>query len=111
MPAYRIYRLKEHRRTSFRWAPHTCGATELKPKDYDVDGSADGATPYAAWAGLEQTDQRLVVGDLLESPDGALRIFKYVGFEEANWAIPDPAGEQEDGSAAGAQDPASCDIQ
>lgn len=96
MPAYRIYRLKEHRRRSFRWAPHTCGATQVKPNDYDVDGTADGATPYAAWAGLEQTEQRLAVGDLLEGPEGSLRIFKYVGFEEAGWALPDAPAEPEE---------------
>jgi hypothetical protein len=29
-----------------------------------------------------------VVGDLLESADGELRIFKYVGFEKARWEEP-----------------------
>jgi hypothetical protein len=30
------------------------------------------------------------VGDLLESDDGRLRICKYVGFEPADWALPEP---------------------
>jgi hypothetical protein len=29
----------------------------------------------------------LEVGDLLESEDGGLRVFKYVGFEEAQWLV------------------------
>jgi hypothetical protein len=27
-------------------------------------------------------------GDVLESETGGLRIFKFVGFEEARWALP-----------------------
>jgi hypothetical protein len=110
MAAYRIYRLRESRRKSFRWAPHTSGATEVKPRDYEVDGTAEGPTPYAAWSGLQETDQRLKVGDLLESPEEGLRIFKYVGFEEARWEIPEASTDMEAvataaGEPAGATEP------
>jgi hypothetical protein len=30
------------------------------------------------------------VGDLLETADGQLRICKYVGFEPAQWVLPEP---------------------
>jgi hypothetical protein len=33
------------------------------------------------------------VGDLLEAPDGVLRIFKFVGFEEAHWVVPEAKPE------------------
>ena len=32
----------------------------------------------------------LQVGDLLEGEDGRLRICKYVGFEPAQWVLPEP---------------------
>jgi hypothetical protein len=30
------------------------------------------------------------VGDILETEDGQLRICKYVGFEPAQWVLPEP---------------------
>ncbi len=53
-------------------------------------------TPYAAFFALRDTATPLEVGDLLEAPDGSLRIFKFVGFEEAQWVLP----ELKPGSAA-----------
>ena len=48
-------------------------------------------TPYAAFFALRDSAAPLEVGDLLESAaDGSLRIFKFVGFEEAQWALPEP---------------------
>ena len=39
------------------------------------------------------------MGDLLETEDGRLRIFKFVGFEEAQWAILEPTAEAGPGPA------------
>jgi hypothetical protein len=89
MPVYRIYRLTDSQRPNFRWAPHTSGVAEVKPKDYSEDGEAEGASPYAVWHQLGATEQALHVGDILECPEGELRICKYVGFEEARWVLPE----------------------
>ena len=40
---------------------------------------------------LKDTPNPLLPGDLLEDETGALRIFKFVGFEEACWLLPEPA--------------------
>lgn len=89
MPLYRIHRLKDSPKQSFRWAAHTAGAASVKPKDYEPAGEVEAASPYGCWAARKDSGQPLEVGDLLEDPAGALRIFKYVGFEEARWVIPD----------------------
>jgi hypothetical protein len=91
MPAYQIYRLKESARPQFRNAPHTSGATIVKPRDYEKSASVDASSPYAAWTALRESADALQVGDLLELDGGELRIFKYVGFEEARWYVPEPA--------------------
>lgn len=90
MPAYRIYRLKEHLRQQFRWAPHTSGAALVKPRDYEPDGSVEASGVYAAWAALKSGPHPLSVGDLLESDKGELFLCKYVGFDEARWEQPEP---------------------
>ena len=89
MPNYRIHRLRESQRGSFRWAPHTSGVTPVKPKDYREEGIAEAPTPYAAWFRMRGEERPLGVGDLLESPEGELSICKYVGFEEARWMLPE----------------------
>jgi hypothetical protein len=107
MPAYRIFRIKETPRQQFRWAPHVSGATWVKPRDYEEDRTVEAPGVYAAWASLRQTAGALRVGDLLAAEDGALHIVKYVGFEEARWALaegkPDegPPVPGEAGPAAG----------
>ena len=68
-------------------APHTSGATDVKPKDYLEDGAVDALTPYAAWFSLKDSEKPLEVGDLLMSLDGELRVCKYVGFEQARWVL------------------------
>ena len=88
---YRIYRLRESQREGFRWAPHTSGVTTVKPKDYSEQGATEAETPYDAWFRLKEMGQPLGIGDLLEGPDGVLRICKYVGFEEAKWHVPEAA--------------------
>jgi hypothetical protein len=94
MQTYRIHRLKEHLRTQVRFAPHVSGTASVKPRDYQPAAPAEdlveAETPYAAFFALRDSEARLEVGDLLESAEGSLRIFKFVGFEEAQWALPEP---------------------
>ena len=91
MPTYQIHRLKELPRQQFRWAPHTSGATVAKPKDYEPGGVVEAASPYALWMALRETERPLAVGDLVEAEGGVLRIFKYIGFEEAHWHVTEAA--------------------
>jgi hypothetical protein len=44
---------------------------------------------YDAWRILREEGAPLEVGDVLETEDGQLRICKYVGFEPAQWVIPE----------------------
>jgi hypothetical protein len=90
MPAYQIYRLKEIPRQQFRWAPHTPGVTVVKLKDYAAGPAVQAASPYALWLDLRGSDQAIAVGDVIEQDGGKLRIFKYIGFEEAQWYVPEP---------------------
>lgn len=90
MPSYRVFRLKDNLRQQFRTAPHLSGVAAVKPKDYEEAFSVDAPTPYAAWHSLRGTESALGPGDLLQTPDGELRILKYIGFEEARWALPEP---------------------
>ena len=84
--------------------------------NHGVGDARSGSAP----APLRDAGTPLQVGDLLEAENGALRICKFVGFEEANWVLPDvsPDGKPEgkpgsgspgisDGTAAGSLDPAS----
>jgi hypothetical protein len=90
MPLFRIYRMKDSPRQQFRWAPHVSGCASLKPKDYEQRGEIEASHEYDAWQALRQSEEPLAVGDLLESTDGRLRICKYVGFEPAQWILPEP---------------------
>ncbi|MBI1897030.1 MAG: hypothetical protein HYS04_10980 [Acidobacteria bacterium] len=89
MPVYNVYRMKEQVRQQFRWAPHTIGVTNVRPKDYELVRSLEAPHPYAVWVALKDSDQPLQVGDILEVEGGELRIYKYVGFEEAQWQLPE----------------------
>ena len=89
MPAYKIYRMKDAVRQQFRWAAHTIGITAVKPKDYEQINTVEAAGVYAVWVQLKDTDEALQVGDILEVEGGELRIYKYVGFEEAQWLVPE----------------------
>lgn len=89
MASYRIFRMKEHVRQYFRWAPHTSGVMNAKPRDFEEAGAIEAASPYAAWKSLRETDRPLEVGDLIEAEDMTLRIYKYVGMEEAKWLLPE----------------------
>ena len=86
---FRIHRMKDATRQSFKWAAHTGGQAAVKPRDYEQRGQIEAASPYSAWSALLASGDPLQVGDLLEDPDGRLRIFKYVGFEEAKWVLPE----------------------
>ena len=87
---FRIHRMKEQARENFRWAAHTSGSAVVKPKDYEAAGEIDGSSAYAVWTALRQTDRPLETGDILEDETGALRIAKYIGFETAQWWVPEP---------------------
>ena len=98
MPSYRIHRLRDHLRQGFRHAPHVSGAASVKPRDYVPGETVEAATPYAAYFALRDGGATpLEPGDLLEqrsadlaeTESGPLRIFKFVGFEEANWILPE----------------------
>jgi hypothetical protein len=93
MPSYRIHRLKDHLHQSFRQAPHVSGSANVKPRDYQPGDSIEATSPYAAFFALKETAAPLAPGDLLESENGALRIFKFVGFEEAQWVLPEARPE------------------
>ncbi|HTT66253.1 MAG TPA: hypothetical protein VMG35_30590 [Bryobacteraceae bacterium] len=89
MPRFCVYRMKDAPRQQFRWAPHVAGAAGVKAKDYQPSGEVQADNEYDAWSRLRASDSPLEVGDLLEDESGQLRIFKYVGFESANWVVPE----------------------
>jgi hypothetical protein len=89
MATYRIHRMKDVPRQQFRFAPHVSGAATVRLKDYQPEGEVEAENEYDAWARLRATDQPLQVGDLLEAGSGELRICKYVGFETAQWHVPE----------------------
>jgi hypothetical protein len=95
MPLFRIYRMKDSPRQQFRWAPHVSGCASIKPKDYEPRGETAALNEYDAWKSLRDSGDALQVGDLLEGEDGRLRICKYVGFEPAQWVLPEPKVETE----------------
>jgi hypothetical protein len=89
MPSFRIHRLKDHLHQPFRLAPHVSGSANVKPRDYEAGDSIEASSPYAAFFALKETTQPLAPGDVLETEGGALRIYKFVGFEEAQWVLPE----------------------
>jgi hypothetical protein len=97
MPSFRVHRLKDHLRQSFRFAPHLSGTASLKPRDYEMveDIAVEASSPYAAFFALREAPRPIQVGDVLESEDGSLRIFKFVGIEEAQWVVPEIRPEME----------------
>jgi len=90
MPLYRIHAMKDSLRQQFRAAPHVSGSAAVKPKDYEMRGVVEALHEYDAWRILRESERPLLVGDLLETDDGQLRICKYVGFEPAQWMLPEP---------------------
>lgn len=90
MPVYRLHRLKESVRQQFRWSAHTSGDTAAKVKDYELVGTIEAESPYAAWNIRKQGGAALELGDVLEQEDGSLQMYKYIGFEPAHWVRPEP---------------------
>jgi hypothetical protein len=90
MALYRIFRMKDSPRQQFRCAPHVAGTAAAKPKDYEQRGEVEALNEYDAWRLLRESGGPLMVGDLLEAEGGQLRICKYVGFEPAQWVVPEP---------------------
>jgi hypothetical protein len=62
----------------------------MKPRDYEQRGQIEALHEYDAWRLLREENAPLEVGDLLETEDGRLSICKYVGFEPAEWVLPEP---------------------
>jgi hypothetical protein len=95
MPSFRIHRLKDHLRQNFRFAPHLAGAASVKPRDYEIagpdqeDAVVEASSPYAAFFALRESARPVQVGDVLECEDGSLKIFKFVGIEDAQWILPE----------------------
>jgi hypothetical protein len=75
----------------------------LKPRDYSPGESIEAASPYAAYFDLRGTAAPLELGDVLQAESGELRIFKFVGFEEAKWVLPEVKPEPEPEMAGGAE--------
>ena len=95
--------MKDSPRQQFRWAPHVSGCASVKPKDYEPTDEVEAAHEYDAWRALRESGKALDVGDLLETQEGRLSICKYVGFEPAQWVLPEPKlhAEQAEGQPAG----------
>ena len=93
MPVFRIHRMKDAPRQQFRWAPHVSGVANARPKDYEPSNEVEAENEYAAWSLLRGSERPVQIGDILEMPDGRLRIGKYVGFEDARWFVPAPVPE------------------
>jgi hypothetical protein len=105
MPRYRIHRIKQAPFETFRWAAHTGGLAVIKPKDYDFGEEIQAETPYAVWKCFAATGNPLRPGDVLETElnDGtptSLFITKYIGFEPAQWFVPEPKPERTANSSA-----------
>lgn len=87
MVSFKIHRLRDQVSAQFRWAPHTSGPATVKQRDYEVVGEVEAASAYGLFNQLRDTPNALRVGDLLELPDGSLKIFKFVGLEDASWFV------------------------
>ncbi len=97
MPRYRIYYLRESQRQHFRHAPPAAVPPKLKMKDYQPEGEIEASSPYAAWKQMREAGgerRPIEVGDALETDAGALLLCRYVGFEEAQWFVPEPPPSQ-----------------
>lgn len=90
MTVFKIHRIREQAAAQFRFAPHTSGPATVKQRDYELAGEVEAPSAYALFNQLRDTPNALRVGDILELPDGSLRIFKFVGLEEAAWFIAAP---------------------
>ena len=85
MPGYRIHRLRSPA-PPVPLRPHVWNGA-VKPRDYEPGPSIKRLPPIPRTSPAARGATR--VGDLLESEDGTLRIFEFVGFEEAQWVLPE----------------------
>ncbi|MGA7414729.1 MAG: hypothetical protein WBW33_29940 [Bryobacteraceae bacterium] len=90
MPLFRIHRIKPSAGEAFRWAAHTGGLAIVKERDYERGEDLDAPSTYAAWKALAPSKRPFAAGDLLEDESGKLHILKYIGFEPAQWFVPEP---------------------
>jgi hypothetical protein len=90
MPLFRMHRIKQSPGEAFRWAAHTGGLHIVKERDYDRGEDVEAPSIYAAWKALAGSERPLAAGDLLEDESGKLHILKYIGFELAQWFVPEP---------------------
>ena len=70
MPRYRIHRIRESMKEQFRWLAHTGGTATVKPKDYEVGGESEAATPYALWMSPKADGNALCHGDVYRNCKG-----------------------------------------
>ena len=82
--------MKDSPRQQFRWAPHVSGCATMKPRDYESQGEVEALHEYDAWRILREQGSPLEIGDILEADTGRISICKYVGFEPAQWVLPEP---------------------
>jgi hypothetical protein len=90
--------MKETPREHFRWAAHTGGTAIVKSRDYEAEEEVEAPSPYALWKAFASGEAPLRPGDLLEgiAEDGSavsLQIAKYIGFEPAQWFVPEAKPE------------------
>lgn len=100
MPLYRMHRIKQSPGEAFRWSAHTGGLAIVKERDYERGEDLEAQSIYAAWKALASSEHPLATGDVLEDEDGKLHVLKYIGFEPAQWFLPEPKDTQK--IAAGA---------
>ncbi|HEX4230299.1 MAG TPA: hypothetical protein VHZ07_16605 [Bryobacteraceae bacterium] len=86
--------MKQSPREQFRWAAHTGGLATIKPKDYEAAEEGEAPTPYALWKQFQISGTPLHPGDVVETladdaAPGPLQITKYIGFEAAQWYVPE----------------------
>jgi hypothetical protein len=90
MATFRVWRLRDAQRQSFKNQEHMGGTSAVKAKDYHEAVEVEAENVYAAWDTLKETENRLDVGDVLANSDGKLWIYKYIGFEIAEWQVIEP---------------------
>ena len=74
MPSYRIHHLKDHLRQHFRFAPHVSGTANVKPKDYELGGTVEATSAYAAYFALRRP-RRLFKSAICLKPKTVPRVF------------------------------------
>ncbi len=105
MPLFRVHRIKPSAGEAFRWAAHTGGLAVVKERDYERGEELDAPSTYAAWKAVASSNRPFAAGDLLEDESGKLHILKYIGFEPAQWFVPEPKDAQHITAAGASETP------